>query len=207
MRTVRVRYKKVGTARFVSHLDLVRTFSRALRRTDIKVYYSEGYNPHIKMTFLPPLSLGYESVCEAFDVKVLDETPDEIIKKLLSDTLPEELGIIDVYEPRDDIGDIAAALYEVNIGMDSNNAVEILSHKGLMTEKKTKRGITQVDVSEYIMSVSSEGNMLKLKLPVAENSINPRLVVEVLNKYGNMNIADFTVKRVLLFNGSGKEFR
>lgn len=207
MRTVRVRYRKTGIARFVSHLDLVRTFSRAIRRAGINVYYSEGFNPHIKMTFLPPLSLGYESVCEAFDVKVLDDMPGERIKELLCATLPEELGIIDVYEPRDELGAIAAAEYEVNIGTDASAAVPLLSRKGLVTEKKTKKGISEVDVSDYIMSASAEGNILRLVLPVSENSINPRLVVEVLNRYGSFGIGEFTVLRKCLFVASGEEFR
>ena len=64
MRCVRVWFHKTGPIRYISHLDLMRTMTRAIRRSGIDLWYTEGFNPHPYMTFALPLSLGMQSVCE-----------------------------------------------------------------------------------------------------------------------------------------------
>ena len=64
MRCVRIWFKKMGMSRYVSHLDLMRAMTRAIRRANLPLWYTEGFNPHPYMTFALPLSLGMESLCE-----------------------------------------------------------------------------------------------------------------------------------------------
>ena len=59
MKLVRIFFEKRDRARYISHLDITRCLSRAFARTDIPVWYTEGFNPRIYMTFALPLSLGY----------------------------------------------------------------------------------------------------------------------------------------------------
>lgn len=61
---LRVRFHKTGRAQYISHLDLGRTMRTAINRAEIPVKYSEGFNPHPKMSFALTLSVGTESVCE-----------------------------------------------------------------------------------------------------------------------------------------------
>ncbi len=206
MRNVRVRYEKTGDAKFVSHLDLVRAFSRAIRRAGFKVYYSEGFNPHIKIQFLPPLSLGYESLCEAFDIKVLDKTADDEIIERLCAVLPETLRITRAYEPQSSFSDIASVLYGISFEGDVDEAVRVLKGRELFIEKKTKRGQINVDIAATLLSVENSGGELRVVLPMCEGSINPRHVVEALNVYGNMKIEDFRCVRRELFDVDGKIF-
>ena len=74
MINVRVFYTKTGRARFISHLDMMRFMTRALKRSGLPVWYTEGFNRHIYTTFALPLSLGFESMCEFMDFRLL---PDE----------------------------------------------------------------------------------------------------------------------------------
>ena len=60
MRCVRVWFHKTGPIRYISHLDLMRTMTRAIRRSRIPLWYTEGFNPHPYMTFALPLSLGMQ---------------------------------------------------------------------------------------------------------------------------------------------------
>ena len=69
MITVRARFSKTGEASYISLLDLQRVFQRALKRSGIPVWYTQGFNPHIYMTFSAPLPLGQESVAECVDFK------------------------------------------------------------------------------------------------------------------------------------------
>ena len=64
-----IRFGKQPRLRFISHLDLQRFFQRALNRTGLPVKYTQGFNPHIYMTFAAPLALGQESVAESLDFK------------------------------------------------------------------------------------------------------------------------------------------
>ena len=66
--TVRVLFSKTGRARYISHLDLNRAMTRAMRRAEIPLWYTEGFNRHAYLTFAAPLSLGTESVCERMDL-------------------------------------------------------------------------------------------------------------------------------------------
>ena len=54
--------------RFISHLDVQRLFKRALRRADVELLYSHGYNPHPKINIVQPLSLGFESKSDYFEI-------------------------------------------------------------------------------------------------------------------------------------------
>ena len=207
MRNVRVRYEKTGDARFVSHLDLVRTFARAVRRADLNVYYTEGFNPHIKMNFLPPLSLGYESLCEAFDMRLTDETPCPEVALRLRAVLPDLLRVTDAYEPETELTDVAFVRYAMRFGADENAAAATLGREGLTIEKKTKRGQITVDVHSALREVEVADGALEIVLPMGEASLNPRHVVEALNTYGGFGIEDFRCVRKHLYAADGSVFR
>ena len=67
---VRVRFAKYGTTRFLGHLDVMRYFQKALRRTDTPCSYTEGFSPHMIMSFAEPLGLGVTSTGEYFDMEL-----------------------------------------------------------------------------------------------------------------------------------------
>lgn len=82
-RTVRVTFRKLGRARYISHLDVNRTMTRALRRAGLPVWYTEGFNRHPYLTFASPLSLGFEGERETMDIRLEGEMPlDETGKTL-----------------------------------------------------------------------------------------------------------------------------
>ena len=71
MKEIRIRFKKTGRAKFISHLDLTRTMIRAVRRAGIPVWYTEGFNRHPYVTFAAPLSLGFEGLNECMDTRLV----------------------------------------------------------------------------------------------------------------------------------------
>lgn len=70
MTTVRVWFTKTGEAAYISLLDLQRVMQRALKRSGLPVWYTQGFNPHIYMTFAAPLALGQESLVESLDCRM-----------------------------------------------------------------------------------------------------------------------------------------
>ena len=97
MTTVRIFFEKCGEAAYISLLDLQRVFHRILKMSDLPVYYTQGYNPHIYLSFSCPLSLGQESLCESCEVKTEQEMIDgEAWKNALQPLMPRGIVITKV---------------------------------------------------------------------------------------------------------------
>lgn len=95
----RMAYTKTGPARYIAHLDLTRVFDRALRRGGIQVAYSEGFNPHPKIAFGPPLPVGVESGREFVDIdmKAPPEADQVYLDQIVADLqkqLPEGIQLL-----------------------------------------------------------------------------------------------------------------
>ena len=82
-RTVRVKFRKTGNLQYISHLDLQRTFNRVLVRAGLPLWYTKGFNPHIKMVFGLPLPVGCESETEFLDIRIERDMPLDEIKERL----------------------------------------------------------------------------------------------------------------------------
>lgn len=91
---IRVRYSKVGNLRFVGHLDTQRLFERALRRANLPLRYTQGFNKRIRLNLASALPLGFISNAEVLDFW-LDATMDsQEISRKLQGALPAEIRII-----------------------------------------------------------------------------------------------------------------
>ena len=96
MKLMRVFFEKRDRARYISHLDLTRCMTRAFARTTIPIWFTEGFNPHVYMTFALPIPLGMEGLRESFDFKLLeDDFPLEEIKRQLNAALPQDLQVLE----------------------------------------------------------------------------------------------------------------
>ena len=89
-----IRFAKTGFGVYLSHLEIMRLFARALRRADIEVKYSQGFNPRIKMIFSTPSPVGLASVAEYAEFEVLDEEDIEDVKNKINAVLPVGVRIL-----------------------------------------------------------------------------------------------------------------
>ncbi|MFH1202617.1 MAG: TIGR03936 family radical SAM-associated protein [Candidatus Omnitrophota bacterium] len=94
---IEFRFSKLAMMRFISHLDLMRVFTRALRRTGINIYFSEGFSPHPKISFKRALKLGEESLNEEAAFYLLDDISPEDFRLKLNQQLPEGIKIEEAY--------------------------------------------------------------------------------------------------------------
>ncbi len=90
----RLRYSKGPELRFISHLDLMRAWLRAVRRAGLPVAYSQGFSPHAKLSFGPPLPLGLTSSAEHLDIQ-LEKPVAGDVGQMLNAVLAPGLRIIE----------------------------------------------------------------------------------------------------------------
>lgn len=160
-RNIRLKFIKEGTLQYISHLDLQRTFNRIINRACLPVWYTKGFNPHIKMVFSTPLSVGTESVCEYLDIRIDREMSCEEIMKRLNEGMTDEFHIVDAYLPSSDFSEISWADYKIIIntrGADEKMAEEIqktLTTSPLTLVKKTKAGEKEIDIIPLIYAVNT----------------------------------------------------
>lgn len=190
--TYRVAYRKTGNLQFFSHLDLQRTWQRILVRAGIPMWYTQGFNPHAKIIFGVPLSVGAESLCEYVDLRIArDVSCDEVFERL-SGQVTDEMRILRVYVPERSLNDIASAEYRVTVRTADAEAVadaakKLLGSDTLTVVKRTKSGDKPTDIMPMIsgweVSVSDGEVCLNLCVDAGNvNNLNPEYIVSaVLN--------------------------
>lgn len=95
---IRIEYSKEKEIRFISHRDMIRAFERAVRRAQLPIAYSQGFNPHMKISYGPPLKTGEYSDKQFLDLFLTErQNPRDIISKM-SKYLPEKIRIISAEE-------------------------------------------------------------------------------------------------------------
>ena len=128
MRNVRIWFVKDFECRYISHLDLNRTMLRALHKSKLPIWHTEGFNPHPFATFPLPLSLGFRGVNECMDVKLEDDnySLEEIIPKL-NDCLPRGIRVFDATEAVMKAGKVAFASFTIKLSGDKLPSGKICS--------------------------------------------------------------------------------
>ena len=175
--------------RFISHLDMTRFMARLIRRAALPVWYTEGFNPHLYMTFALPLSLGFESDYEVVDIRLLDDNYDiSTLPEKLNAVCPPYIQFFGAAEPVKKAGDVAAA--EFNIVFDDGGEIAdslnaFLKQDSILVLKKTKKGIEkQIEVGGKIKNfeiTQCDNTVLKITLPAGSTeNLNPELF---LNKF------------------------
>jgi len=87
-------FSKTGDMKYLSHLDLLRLFQRALRRAGLRAALTQGFNPHMRITIKRALKLGLESGGEDADFMLKESiSPSDFIKRLNA-KLPEGVKVL-----------------------------------------------------------------------------------------------------------------
>ena len=224
--TIRLKFKKVGSLQYISHLDLVRTMSKIITRAKLPLWYTEGFNPKPKMIFAAPLSIGTESVCEFMDLRLIDDLPPEQIKARLNANMTDEMQVIEAYYTEDKLTDLKWLSYSIDITTD--NASEELAEKCqtvllgesvLVTKKAKPREVAPtVDIRPLIKEIKAElrGAVIHIDAVLsadASSFLNPEYVVKALKTecgiLSNLDLTKeyYTIMRNEAYKGDMTEFR
>lgn len=214
---VRAIFEKTGRSKYISHLDLNRCMLRTFRRSGLPIWYTEGFNPHPYYAFALALSLGFESSCEILDFNITDDnmSMDEI-RDRLNAVMPEGMRIVSVAPQKLKITAIAEAEYSFElVSADSvklsADIDALLDGDTILIEKKTKKGVKEVDIKPDMEIVSREidGNSVKIvmRLPAGtQTNYNPTLFMEALRKAGCESFEAENICRTGIFCENNEKF-
>lgn len=203
----RVFFSKTDRAKYISHLDLYRVFQRAIVKSKLPVWYTEGFNPRLYIQFMLPLSLGQEGLREAADFRLTEDIPPEEVTERLNSALPLDLRITETSVPMMKNTDIAEAEYEIEAEIDREKFAEFAKSEQILVEKKTKKGISEIDLKPNIKMLEI-GEKITVRLPAGnEFNINPALLFEAYQKYSGEKMPRLKITRTKIFAQNGEEFR
>jgi radical SAM-linked protein len=162
---VRIRWGRKDLTRFLSHLDNVKVFERALRRSNIPIEFTQGFHPHMKLSFGPPLQLGYSSEAEYLDL-TLNRPFQAYMADEISKTLPQGYFIISamsIIDKKESLsGKLNRAVYEVTVKRGSeipSMIAELLSKDVVEINRMSKDDIKKVDIRQaiYVLDCKEPG--------------------------------------------------
>ncbi len=224
---IRFKFRKVGNLQYISHLDLQKVMGRVLIRAKAPLWYSKGFNPHPKLIFALPLSVGAQSECEYLDVRVERAIPPLELMEHINAEVTDELRFIDAYYAETSFGDIFWSEYEYEIrteGADekmAENINNILTADSVTVMKKTKdkyKNITykEYDIAPYIKSVSvayADGAIrinavLSASINQTHPHINPDYILAILKERLNILSGDpmneeYSIVRTRVYSEDG----
>ena len=153
-------FAKRGGAAYISHLDLQRAFSRAIRRSGMPVKLSQGFNPHYVVSFASALALGIESECECVEVQMASEVLPEDFLRAMGAVLPPGLAARRALRLKEGAPKLMAALseaeYMAELGNADLNAVQaalrdIIASETVMATRSVKGVEKTVDIRPLII--------------------------------------------------------
>ena len=218
----RLLFSKTGRARYISHLDLMRTFQRAFFRAGIPIKHTEGFNPHAFVSIALPLSVGYSSECEILEFGLLDGVSEDEVPARMNKALPEGIIIHSCYKALRPIKALTHLNYmitfdyETGVPTGAETALkELLSRDSVVVRKKSKKsktGFTEVDLIPLIKSWTVEGRRDTLVADVVLAAQNPGLNPELIraafcNEFPQFAPEFVSFHRRDALDGDGKSFR
>lgn len=196
----RLKFSKVGSMRFIGHLDVMRYFQKAFRRAGIAVSYTQGFSPHQIMSFASPLGIGLSSDGEYLDIALEDGEDVSRILDRINDQMNGEIRVKDFTvleeESKTSMAVLAACDYLIGLkpGKESflldegrrRRAVErFCRQEDVMILKKTKRSEKMMDIREYIYQVTDsledfqEFTGMDCGSPLLEEGVLPMLYMQL----------------------------
>lgn len=212
MRRLRIRFIKGEGVKFLSHLDILRTFNRAIRRSGVPVSYSKGFNPHPIISFALPLSVGVTSDGEFVDMDTESDINPKDFVDMLNKGLPEGLKAKDAVEvdlKSNVMAQVRRAKYKVTVTGDNLEDIEqkikqLMNYESIVVLKETKSGAKDTDIKPDILNISvlsKNKNTAEIFMELSAGSVSnlkPDFVVEGLKKYCGIKVEDIEVHRIEL---------
>lgn len=211
----RFKFIKEGDAKYISQLDLVRLFTRVFKRAEVSLSYSQGFNPHPKMSIGLPLGVGVTSDCEFLDADLEEKGEPIEILKALNAKMPIGIkftAMQEICEFTPKVKDAKTAVYSVKTygKMPTDEEIaKFLLKEEITVLKKTKSGEKMTNIRPDIFSITKKGeNELKMVLSCSASvNLKPETVISALNQFVlGSKIEDFDVHREKLLDKLGRDF-
>ena len=216
---VRVKFAKEGAMKFIGHLDIMRYFQKAVKRANLDVAFSEGFSPHMIMSFASPLGVGITSTGEYFDMELKSATTSSDMVKRLNDAMAEGMKILSIRQVEDGKASkamslVAAADYRLKFRETAKlpenwkeKLEEFKAQKEIVILKKTKKSEKELDIRPFIYKLSlEEKDEIFMQLAAgSSNNTKPELVMEAFAAFMEIPYKNlkFMIHRCELYADTG----
>ena len=177
---------------YISHLDMAKTVMRAIVRSGLPVYYSEGFNPKPKLVFGTPLSVGCGGEREVLDIRLMKAVSNAEILERLRAVMPNGVEVTEVYEQKAKLTEAkwaenAIEWHGVETDPDMPARIEELFRSPVVMSKRSKSGEREVDITTYIQSLRAEAEGDRLTVTAVtsaeqENYLNPEYIAQAVER-------------------------
>ena len=196
---VRIKFKKYGSLRFIGHLDVMRFFQKVMRRAQIPIAFTAGYNPHMIMSFASPLGIGLTSQGEYFDIELAGHISSAEAVRRMNAVTAEGMEVISFRQIAEEkkmtaMAIASAADYLVDCRCPETGAAftqelvaGFIGQQEMVVTKQTKRSEQETDIRPliYQMELTKQGIYLQLAAGSAQN-LKPELVMSALCRFAGI---------------------
>lgn len=216
-----VAFEKGASLRYIGHLDLMRTVQRALRRSNLPIKYSNGFNPHIRLSFAAPLSVGVIGLHELMEVPLEDGVTEQQFMEGMNAALPACLRIRSCRAVDDAfpalMSLVAGADYRITFakteeGMKAAKRFDdFMALDSYIAQRRTKSGENPCDIRPFVLNGScmatADDYQIELRtLAMQAGMLKPSLWFECLREYAQCGEIPHLIYRVAILakNGAGQ---
>lgn len=212
----RIKFKKMGSSKFIGHLDMIRYFQKAFKRANLDVTYSQGFNPHQLITFAAPLGVGITSEGEYLDLSLNSSEKPQIMIDKINQAMASNILVTDFRilpdNSKNAMSIVAAADYLLSLkeGYEfitkddfRNKFLEFINQDKIIITKKTKKSERKIDIKpsiyHYEFNKENKGPSIYLRLATGSaNNLKAELVMEAFYKHIDLayNKYAFAIHRI-----------
>lgn len=215
---IRAVFEKSGRAVYISHLDLLRTMQRAIKRAKIPVWYTQGFNPRIYLNFPLALSLGVSSRTELMDFAVTENIGFERLADMMNASMPDGLKILGAAEPVHPNKDIGFAEYVIDFysGLGSEKIAEelekMMSMDTIEINKRSKsKGTVRIDIKPHLdvigITAAGEALSVNIRLPAGlALNINSNVFTDTFSEISGIRFDKICTERTKILLANGEKF-
>lgn len=209
-----VAFEKTPRVRHIGHLDLMRAMQRALRRSGLPIRYSQGFNPHVVLSFASPLPVGVSGLQELMDVALSQSVEEDAFAAALAPAMPDSLPLISARAVDDRHPALMAALrtasYEAVLPLGGAadamaKAIKpLLARAEIVALRKTKSGEKPCDIRPMLHELSAEkkegGVHVRMRVSLTEKeTLKPDLLLRTLAAQADTELPTYSLTRLRLY--------
>ena len=214
---LRIRWGRTESHSHLSHLDNIRIIEDAIRRADIPVMYSQGKHPRMKLSFSPPLPVGFTSETEFFDINLKQDYSSQMISALRK-SMPEGFKVLEAKAVFARTAALSEVINLVVYTLKLDNAIDtehlqsriydIMSKTKLMVSRKTKSGESDVNIRRSIYKIEYSDRLLSLTLGIgSEGYVRPTEVGRILFNMDENEVSKLNFHRAEMFRQVDEDSR
>jgi radical SAM-linked protein len=221
---IRFRFSRGEELKFIAHLDVLRLFERAIKRSGLPIAYTQGFNPRQKLVFGLPMPVGLTSSAEYADAEFDQDISPGYFIETLNKSLPEGIRVLDAVILKCGetvMSQIASARYEISVKAGEDVGLSVLESKihafldmdEIMVKKKTKKGLRPVNIKPLIYSLSVvEGHDGHFTIRAflcagSGNNLRPDLLMEAFIAHSGLDLRVCSLHRKELYASSLNEWK